>query len=74
MTSALTDMIEIPEKGRQNGAEEKKKKRIKKKKKKNGQKKYLKREPLRISQINERKPTTDPGMSENPKQDKEKHT
>ena len=32
MTSALTDMIEIPEKGRQNGAEEKKKKRIKKKK------------------------------------------
>ena len=33
MTSALTDMIEIPEKGRQNGAEEKKKKRIKKKKK-----------------------------------------
>ena len=32
MTSALTDMIEIPEKGRQNGAEEKKKKELKKKK------------------------------------------
>ena len=56
MTSALTDMIEVPEKGRM------------------GQKRYLKREPLRISQINERKPTTDPRMSENPKQDKEKHT
>ena len=54
--------------------QKKKKKKELKKKKKNGQKKYLKREPLRISQINERKPTTDPRMSENPKQDKEKHT